>query len=648
MSLENVTAALSGEEHAGQAGAESAGGRLWLRAFAGNRLAVAGLAVVILLTLFSFIGPLLYHTDQIHTRLSMETLAPGAGRPLGTDNVGYDQLGRLMVGGQTTLEVAFGAAAVAVVLGVLWGSAAGYLGGLVDGLMMRIVDALLAIPALLLLLFLATVFRPTVLILIIVVGLTAWLVPARLVRGEALSLRNREYVLAARTMGVRTPTHHLPAHRHQQHRDDPGQRHLPGGRRHPGRRGAVVPGPGHRPAGHQLGRDAVGRAELHLLRLLVADLPAGHRHRAHRGRLQPDRRRPAGRLRPRRETGMSAAAAASPDAGGPVLEVAGLDVDIALRRSVVHAVQDVSLAVAAGETVGIVGESGCGKSTLGLALAGLLPENAEPPAAASALAGRELTGLAERELRSVRGAEVGIVFQDPMTSLNPTLRIGDQVGETLRLQRGVSKAAAREAAAEMLDLVGLPRPREQLTRFPHELSGGMRQRAVIAAALICEPRLLIADEPTTALDVTTQAQILELFDRLRQTLGMAMLLITHDMGVVAGHADRVFVMYAGREAETGATADVFDRPQHRYTAALLESILRMETQRKSALYTIPGRPPDLTAARPGCPFAPRCPAVTDECTRAFPPAGSDAGHRWHCYHPVPAADSSPEVSEAPR
>jgi peptide/nickel transport system permease protein len=206
MSLENVTAALSGEEHAGQAGAEAAGGRIWLRAFAGNRLAVAGLAVVILLTLFSFIGPLLYHTDQIHTRLSMETLAPGPGRPLGTDNVGYDQLGRLMVGGQTTLEVAFGAAAVAVVLGVLWGSAAGYLGGLVDGLMMRIVDALLAIPALLLLLFLATVFRPTVLILIIVVGLTAWLVPARLVRGEALSLRNREYVLAARTMGVRTPT----------------------------------------------------------------------------------------------------------------------------------------------------------------------------------------------------------------------------------------------------------------------------------------------------------------------------------------------------------------------------------------------------------------------------------------------------------
>jgi len=205
MSIENVSV-LTADERGGPPEGEAAGGRLWLRAFADNRLAVAGLIVVIALTLFSFVGPLLYHTDQIHTRLSMETLNPGPGRPLGTDNVGYDQLGRLMVGGQTTLEVAFGAAAVAVVLGVLWGSVAGYVGGIVDGLMMRIVDALLAIPALLLLLFLATVFRPTVLILIIVVGLTAWLVPARLVRGEALSLRSREYVLAARTMGVRTPT----------------------------------------------------------------------------------------------------------------------------------------------------------------------------------------------------------------------------------------------------------------------------------------------------------------------------------------------------------------------------------------------------------------------------------------------------------
>lgn len=206
MSLENVATVRGPEEDALAAQADAAAGGVWLRAFTRNRLAVAGLVVIVALLLFSFAGPLFYHTDQIHTRLALETLPPGTGRPLGTDDVGYDELGRLMTGGQTTLEVAFGAAAVAVAVGVLWGATAGYVGGLLDGLMMRVVDALLAIPALLLLLFLATVFRPSVLMLIIVVGVTAWLVPARLIRAEALSLRGREYVLAAKTMGVRAPT----------------------------------------------------------------------------------------------------------------------------------------------------------------------------------------------------------------------------------------------------------------------------------------------------------------------------------------------------------------------------------------------------------------------------------------------------------
>jgi len=333
--------------------------------------------------------------------------------------------------------------------------------------------------------------------------------------------------------------------------------------------------------------------------------------------------------------------------GTPVLQVTDLDVDIKLRRSVVHAVRGVTLEVAEGETVGIVGESGCGKSTLGLALAGLLPSNTALRGRIR-LGGRELTGLGERDLRQLRGTEVGIVFQDPMTSLNPTQRIGVQVGEALRVQRGATSAAARAAAAEMLDLVGLPRPNEQLDRFPHELSGGMRQRVVIAAALICRPRLLIADEPTTALDVTTQAQIMELFDRLRQTLGMATLLITHDMGVVAGHADRVFVMYAGRGAETGRTADIFETPQHRYTAALLDSVLRLETARKSELATIPGRPPDLTVISAGCPFVPRCPAASAECSREFPPVSGSDSHHWCCYHPAHQAGDSARMTEAPR
>jgi peptide/nickel transport system ATP-binding protein len=324
-----------------------------------------------------------------------------------------------------------------------------------------------------------------------------------------------------------------------------------------------------------------------------------------------------------------------PQAGpGPAaLEVEGLSVDIALRRATVHAVDGVSFGVHAGESVGIVGESGCGKSTLGLAVAGLLPENASTTGSVRA-GGQPMTAVPDRELRALRGTKVGIVFQDPMTSLNPTKRIGVQVGETLRLQRDVGKAEAREAAAEMLALVGLPRPRDQLDRYPHELSGGMRQRVVIASALICEPAVLVADEPTTALDVTTQSQILELFDDLRQRLGMALMLITHDMGVVAGHTDRVLVMYGGQQVETGPTADLFTAPRHRYTEALLASILHLETARGQALYTISGRPPDLTARFSECRFAPRCHAAEADCRDGEPGLAGPAGHQFRCLHPA--------------
>jgi oligopeptide/dipeptide ABC transporter ATP-binding protein len=318
------------------------------------------------------------------------------------------------------------------------------------------------------------------------------------------------------------------------------------------------------------------------------------------------------------------------------LDIEDLGVDIRLSRSTVHAVDGVSLAVQAGESVGIVGESGCGKSTLGLAVAGLLPENAVTTGSVRA-GGQPMTGVPERELQAMRGTKVGIVFQDPMTSLNPVKRIGVQVGETLRLQRGAGKAAALDAAAEMLALVGLPRPREQLDRYPHELSGGMRQRVVIASALICEPAVLVADEPTTALDVTTQSQILELFDDLRQRLGMGLLLITHDMGIVAGHTDRVLVMYGGQQVEMAPTADLFATPRHRYTEALLASILHLETARGSALYTIGGRPPDLTARFTECRFAARCQAAEPDCRDGEPGLAGPAGHQYRCLHPAGTA-----------
>ena len=322
---------------------------------------------------------------------------------------------------------------------------------------------------------------------------------------------------------------------------------------------------------------------------------------------------------------------------GAVLAVDGLKVDIELRRSTVHAVDDVSFTIAAGETVGLVGESGCGKTTIGLAVLGLLPVGGRITGGSIRLGGDDLATFDEAAMQRVRGNRIGIVFQDPLTSLNPTMTIGDQVGEPLRIHRGASARSARASATELLGLVGLPAPARQLDRYPHELSGGMRQRVSLATALACDPSLLIADEPTTALDVTTQDQILELFARLKEELGMAVLLITHDMGVVAGQADRVLVMYAGKLVEAGSTDRIFYDVRHRYTEALLESIPRMTTSKTEPLYSIPGQPPDLSRPPGGCRFAARCAHATEACRAAVPPLEGEAEHVFACIHPVTAA-----------
>jgi peptide/nickel transport system ATP-binding protein len=321
-------------------------------------------------------------------------------------------------------------------------------------------------------------------------------------------------------------------------------------------------------------------------------------------------------------------------AGSPVLEVTDLQVDIALRRSTVHAVDGVSFSIAQGETVGLVGESGCGKTTIGLALLRLLPVGGAIVGGSIRLEDREVASLPEDEVRRLRGNRIGIVFQDPLTSLNPTMTIGDQVAEPLRIHRGTAARPARERAAELLELVGLPSPKRQLDRYPHQLSGGMRQRVSIATALACEPALLVADEPTTALDVTTQDQILELLARLRAELGMAVLLITHDLGVVAGQADRVLVMYAGKLVEAGTTNLIFYRTRHRYTEALLRSIPRLTSTKDEALYSIPGQPPDLSRPPTGCRFATRCAHATEECVAAVPPLVGQPEHIHACVHPV--------------
>jgi oligopeptide/dipeptide ABC transporter ATP-binding protein len=319
----------------------------------------------------------------------------------------------------------------------------------------------------------------------------------------------------------------------------------------------------------------------------------------------------------------------------PVLEIKDLSTHIQLTKSVVQAVGNVDLHVEPGETLGLVGESGCGKSMTGLSVMGLLPPGGKIVGGSVKLEGRELVGLPERDLCKIRGNDVAMVFQDPLTSLDPTKNIGSQVAEPVILHRGASKKAALDRAAEVLDLVGLPRPKERLDDYPHMLSGGLRQRVIIAMALACEPKVLIADEPTTALDVTIQAQILDLLDDLRSRLGMAMVLITHDMGVIAGHTDRVNVMYAGRLVETTDTNTLFEHMHHPYTQALLASIPRLTQDRSRRLLNIQGLPPDLARPPGGCRFAARCTRATDKC-RSDEPAliGPTSAHLFSCWHPV--------------
>jgi peptide/nickel transport system ATP-binding protein len=321
---------------------------------------------------------------------------------------------------------------------------------------------------------------------------------------------------------------------------------------------------------------------------------------------------------------------------GELLEIQDLRTEIRRRKDSVHAVDGVSLTVRQGETVGLVGESGCGKTMTAMSIMRLLPPGGHITSGSVRLNGTDLVAISASDMRQVRGNDVAMVFQDPMTSLNPTMTIGRQIAGPVRVHRRVSHATAMNRAEEVLGLVGVPRPRERLGEYPHQLSGGLRQRVMIAMALACEPKLLIADEPTTALDVTIQAQILDLLAELTDRLNMSMLLVTHDMGVIAGRADRVAVMYAGRIVETADTDALFSVPRHPYTEALLGSIPRLDQAKDQKLQVIPGRPPDLSSPPPGCRFAARCRYATQECRDGDPVLGGpDPAHSFACFHPRP-------------
>ncbi len=306
-------------------------------------------------------------------------------------------------------------------------------------------------------------------------------------------------------------------------------------------------------------------------------------------------------------------------ANGNLLEVKDLRTYFETEDGVVKAVDGVSFEVRQGETLGIVGESGSGKSVANLSLMRLIPE---PPgkivSGSIAFRGRDILKLSPREVRAIRGKQIAMIFQDPMTSLNPFMRISRQLMEVTRLHLGHSKGEAREHAIRMLELVGIPDAEARLESYPHEFSGGMRQRVMIAMALSCQPELLIADEPTTALDVTIQAQILELIKRLKGETGASVILVTHDLGVVAGMTDHIIVMYAGKVFEQAPTSELFEQPGNPYTRGLLRSVPDPAAE-QGKLYQIPGQPPDLARLPSGCPFAPRCERVQEICRREFPP-----------------------------
>ena len=323
----------------------------------------------------------------------------------------------------------------------------------------------------------------------------------------------------------------------------------------------------------------------------------------------------------------------------PLLSVEDLRVEFWTSRGTVHAVNGITFDIAPGETLGIVGESGCGKSVTSLAILGLLSRAGRVTGGTAMFEGRDLLQLKDDQLRQIRGRDIAMVFQDPMTSLNPVLTVGRQIREALETHFDLDKKEAEARSAELLDRVGIPSPKMRLKDYPHQFSGGMRQRAMIAMALACEPKLLIADEPTTALDVTIQAQILDLLRQLVVEQDAALILITHDLGVVAGMCERVNVMYAGMFVETGSARALFGRPRHPYTLGLLQSIPRLDATRKEALTPIEGAPRDMLSPPSACPFQPRCRFEVEQSRLEVPQLREiEPGHHVACFNPVPVEE----------
>ncbi|HEY0448638.1 dipeptide/oligopeptide/nickel ABC transporter permease/ATP-binding protein [Actinophytocola sp.] len=610
-------------------------------------------AFLVVVGVAALAAPLLTPWDPTTTDLEHVLSGPTALHPLGTDSLGRDVLSRLMFGGRISLVGVAEAVLVLLVLGVPTGLVVGYVGGWADRITSWVTDIVLAMPGIVVLLVVLAIFGTNSTAAMITVGALGAPFMARVVRGATLAVRAEPYVAAARVAGLR-----------------PGRIVL----------GQILPrvtGPILVQTALAAGSALVVQTGLSYLGLIaepptptwggmVADgsqvidaqpwllfppglviglavLAFGLLGDAIRDATAERVTRPGGRVRP----GPKRTDEPAPADPSQLLSVRGLVVSLPAGGTRTSVVEDVSLDIAPGETVGLVGESGCGKSVTARSLLGLLPAGGRVDGGRVVFDGRDLVGLSTRDWKGLRGRRIGLVSQEPVGSLDPMFTVGHQVGELVRRHHGGSRRAARSRALELLASVRLPDPAGVARRYPHELSGGMAQRVAIALALAGDPDLLIADEPTTALDVTVQAEILELLAGLQQARGMAILLISHDWGVVAAHCRRVYVMYAGHVVETAPVGELLTEPRHPYTAGLLGCAPRRARPR-TPLHPIPGVVPELGHRPGGCPFHPRCALATADCaTGTIPAAEPEPGHHTWCLHHTELAkegDDEPAVA----
>jgi oligopeptide/dipeptide ABC transporter ATP-binding protein len=642
--------------------------RLTWRRFARHRMGVVGAAMLAVALIVAVFAPLIAPYDpyaNVPVRITDIYQAPSPEHLLGTDDGGKDVLSSLIYGARVSLLVGFSAAAIALVIGGLVGIVAGYRGGAIGSGLMRITDFFLVIPDLALQIVLVAIIGPSLGTIILVIGALGWTTTARLVRSQTLSVRERKYVMRARAIGA-GDTHILRRHIFPMvlplmlanmvlvislailsesslaflGLGDPTVISWGQMLNFAFERGAVSAGawwallpPGFAIVWVVLATTLLGTA------LEDALNPRLKRHHLEA---------PGSDVAPDRETAgadpavvpamafRGALGEPSADAGAapPILRVRDLAIEFDSPSGPLRAVDGVSFDLQRGETLGLVGESGCGKTTTVLGLLRLLPPGGKVVRGSVWFEGEDLLGLDARALRSFRWTRLSLVFQGAMNALNPVMTVGDQIAEAVRLHAPqTTKAEARRRSGELLERVGIGRDRAR--EYPHTYSGGMRQRAMIALALACDPDVIVADEPTTALDVMIQAQILELLGGIAREFGMGIILVTHDLGVVAQVCDRVVVMYGGVVAEENTAARLFADPQHPYTQQLLGSFPDVAHPDRP-LRGIPGSPPRLDAMPAGCRFAPRCPLVFDRCHDERPSEYPAAGGRASCFLHDPA------------